>query len=83
MVLVPVSANLGVAVLSAVATTAGSLTTTHWRGACLLGGFVGAAALGAVFAAFVLVGMPKARAGGGRPRAHALTHPARRHQDRP
>jgi EmrB/QacA subfamily drug resistance transporter len=60
-----VGAALGVAVLSAVASTAGSLTSPTGAADAFSRGFVGAAAIAAVFAVFALVRMPATRAAGG------------------
>ncbi len=60
-----VGAALGVAVLSAVASTAGSLTSATGAAEAFSRGFVGAAGIAAVFAVFALVRMPATRATGG------------------
>ena len=60
-----VGAALGVAVLSAVASTAGTLTTAAGAADAFSAGFIGAAVMGAVVAVFALVRMPAARAAGG------------------
>jgi hypothetical protein len=60
-----VGAALGVAVLSAVASTAGSLTSATGAAEAFSRGFIGAAAIAAVFAVFALVRMPATRAIGG------------------
>ena len=60
-----VGAALGVAVLSAVASTAGTLTTPAGAADAFSAGFIGAAVLGAVFAIFALLRMPATRATGG------------------
>lgn len=60
-----VGAALGVAALSAVATTAGVLTTADGAAAAFSRGFVGAAALAAGFAVFALLRMPATRSTGG------------------
>jgi hypothetical protein len=60
-----VGAALGVAVLSAVATSGGSLTTGDGAAAAFCRGFVGAAALAAVAAMFALLRMPATRTTGG------------------
>jgi EmrB/QacA subfamily drug resistance transporter len=67
-----IGAALGVAVLSAVASTAGSLTSPDGAADAFSRGFVGAAAIAAVFAAFALVRMPATRAasGGGHMHLH-------------
>jgi EmrB/QacA subfamily drug resistance transporter len=56
-----VGAALGVAILSAVATSAGSFTTVDGAAAAFSRGFVGAAALAAVVAVFALLRMPATR----------------------
>ena len=60
-----IGAALGVAVLSAVATTAGSLATPDGAADAISRGFVGAAVIGGAFALFALLRMPKALAAGG------------------
>jgi EmrB/QacA subfamily drug resistance transporter len=60
-----VGAALGVAILSAVASTAGTLTTAAGAADAFSAGFIGAAVLGAVVAVFALLRMPAARAAGG------------------
>jgi EmrB/QacA subfamily drug resistance transporter len=60
-----VGAALGVAVLSAVASSAGSLTTANGAAAAFSRGFVGAALLAGVVAVFALLRMPATRATGG------------------
>ena len=60
-----IGAALGVAVLSAVASSAGSLTTSAGAAEGFSRGFVGAAVLGGVFAAYALVRMSKTKAVGG------------------
>jgi hypothetical protein len=60
-----VGAALGVAVISAVATSAGVLTTADGAAAAFTRGFMGAAAVAAVFAVFALVRMPATRGAGG------------------
>jgi EmrB/QacA subfamily drug resistance transporter len=60
-----IGAALGVAVLSAVASTAGSLTTASGAADAFSRGFVGAAAMGAVVAVFALLRMSKTVAAGG------------------
>ena len=60
-----VGAALGVAVLSAVASTAGSLTTVDGAAAAFSRGFVGAAVLAGVVAVFALLRMPATRTTGG------------------
>jgi len=65
-----VGAALGVAVLSAVATTAGALTTVDGASAAVGRGFVGAAAWTLLFAAFALVRMPATRGTGGAVHMH-------------
>ncbi|HMD12028.1 MAG TPA: MFS transporter [Marmoricola sp.] len=65
-----VGAALGVAVLSAVATTAGALTTVDGASAAVGRGFVGAAVWTLLFAAFALVRMPATRSTGGAVHMH-------------
>jgi hypothetical protein len=65
-----IGAALGVAVLSAVATTAGSLATPDGAADAFSRGFIGAAVIGGVFAIFALVRMPKALAAGGGGHVH-------------
>ncbi len=60
-----IGAALGVAVLSAVASTAGSLTTAAGAADAFSRGFIGAAVMGGVFALYALLRMPKAKATGG------------------
>ena len=60
-----VGAALGVAVLSAVASTAGSLTSPTGAADAFSRGFIGAAAIAGVFALFAVVRMPATRATGG------------------
>jgi MFS family permease len=60
-----IGAALGVAVLSAIASSAGALTTAHGAEDAFSRGFMGAAAIGAAFAAFALLRMPATRATGG------------------
>ena len=60
-----IGAALGVAVLSAVASRGGSLTTSAGAAEGFSRGFVGAAVLGGVFAAYALVRMAKTKASGG------------------
>ena len=60
-----IGAALGVAVLSAIATTAGSLATPDGAADAFSRGFVGAAVIGGAFAVFALLRMPKALAAGG------------------
>jgi EmrB/QacA subfamily drug resistance transporter len=60
-----VGAALGVAVISAVATSAGVLTTADGAAAAFSRGFMGAAAIAAVFAVFALLQMPATRGAGG------------------
>ncbi len=60
-----IGAAMGVAVLSAVASSAGSLTTSSGAAEGFSRGFVGAAVLGGVFAAYTLVRMSKTKAVGG------------------
>ena len=67
-----IGAALGVAILSAVASSAGSLTTVNGAAAAFSRGFVGAAALAGVVAIFALLRMPATRttSGGGHVRMH-------------
>ena len=65
-----VGAALGVAVLSAVASSAGALTTVEGASAAVGRGFVGAAAWTLLFAAFALVRMPATRGAGGAVHMH-------------
>jgi MFS family permease len=67
-----VGAALGVAILSAVATSAGSLTTEGGASAAFSRGFLGAAALAAVVAVFAVLRMPATRTTGGG--GHMHTH---------
>ena len=60
-----VGAALGVAVLSAVATTAGSFTTPVGAAAAYSRGFAGAAVLAMLVAVFALIQMPAVRSEGG------------------
>ena len=55
-----IGAALGVAVLSAVASTAGSLATPDGAADAFSRGFIGAAVIGGAFALFALLRMPKA-----------------------
>jgi hypothetical protein len=67
-----IGAALGVAVLSAIASTAGSLASAQGAADAFSRGFVGAAAMAAVVAVFALVRMPAARVadGGGHLHLH-------------
>lgn len=60
-----IGAALGVAVLSAVASTAGTLTTAAGAADAFSRGFIGAAAMGALVAVYALLRMPATRAAGG------------------
>jgi MFS family permease len=60
-----VGAALGVAILSAVASSAGSLTTVDGAAAAFSRGFLGASALAAVIAVFALLRMSASRTVGG------------------
>ncbi|MCW2767901.1 MAG: transporter [Nocardioides sp.] len=60
-----IGAALGVAVLSAVASTAGSLTTASGAADAFSRGFIGAAAMGGIVAVFALLRMSKTVAAGG------------------
>ena len=57
-----IGAALGVAVLSAVASTAGSLTTSAGAADAFSRGFLGAAVMGGLVAVFALLRMPATRA---------------------
>jgi EmrB/QacA subfamily drug resistance transporter len=65
-----VGAALGVAVLSAIATSAGALTTQAGAADAFSRGFLGAAVLALAFAAFAAVRMPATRGGGGHMHMH-------------
>ncbi len=67
-----IGAALGVAVLSAVASSAGSLATAAGAADAFSAGFTGAAVMGALFAVFALLRMPATRVadGGGRMHLH-------------
>ena len=71
-----VGAALGVAALSAIATSAGALTTASGAADAFSRGALAAAVIAAVLAAFAVVRMPATR-GGRRPHAHALTRRVR------
>ena len=60
-----IGAALGVAILSAVASSAGSLATAAGAADAFSAGFIGAAAMGALFAVFALLRMPATRVAGG------------------
>jgi hypothetical protein len=60
-----VGAALGVAILSAVASSAGVLTTAAGAADAFSRGFVGAAVMGTAVAVFALLRMPKTRTAGG------------------
>ncbi|MCW2834632.1 MAG: transporter [Nocardioides sp.] len=60
-----VGAALGIAVLSAIATSAGPLTTATGAADAFSRGFVGAAVLSVAFAVFAALRMPATRGGGG------------------
>ena len=60
-----IGAALGVAVLSAVASSAGSLATTTGAADAFSAGFTGAAAMGTLVAVFALLRMPATRVEGG------------------
>ena len=60
-----IGAALGVAILSAVASSAGTLTTAAGAADAFSAGFIGAAVIGAVVAVFALLCMPAARMSGG------------------
>jgi hypothetical protein len=66
-----IGAALGVAILSAVASSAGSLVTATGAANAFSAGFIGAALMGAVFAVFAFLRMPATRgAGGGQMHMH-------------
>jgi EmrB/QacA subfamily drug resistance transporter len=65
-----VGAALGVAVLSAVASTAGTLTSAAGAADAYSRGFIGAAVMAAVVALFALTRMPATRAAAGAGHAH-------------
>jgi EmrB/QacA subfamily drug resistance transporter len=65
-----VGAALGVAVLSAIATSAGALTTQVGAADAYSRGFLGAAVLALAFAAFAAVRMPATRGAGGHVHMH-------------
>jgi EmrB/QacA subfamily drug resistance transporter len=65
-----IGAALGVAVLSAIATSAGALTTADGAADAFSRGSLGAAALALAFAAFAAVRMPATRGGGGHMHMH-------------
>jgi MFS family permease len=65
-----IGAALGVAVLSAVATAAGSLTTSGGAAAAFEHGFVTAAGVAAVFAVIALLRMPATRGAAGHMHLH-------------
>jgi hypothetical protein len=67
-----IGAALGVAILSAVASTAGTLTTANGAAEAYSRGLIGAAVISAAVAAFALLRMPatKAPAGGGQMHMH-------------
>jgi hypothetical protein len=60
-----IGAALGVAILSAVASSAGSLATATGAADAFSAGFIGAAVMGALFAAFALLRMPATKVSGG------------------
>ncbi len=60
-----IGAALGVAILSAVASSAGSLVTATGAADAFSAGFLGAAVMGAVFAVFALLRMPASKVSGG------------------
>jgi hypothetical protein len=66
-----IGAALGVAVLSAVASTAGSLTTTAGAADAYSRGFIGAAAMAAIVAVYALIRMPATRTAGSGGHMHA------------
>ncbi len=65
-----VGAALGVAILAAVASSAGTLTTVEGAAAAFSRGFVGAAAMAAAVAVFALLRMPSTRTTGDRGHLH-------------
>jgi hypothetical protein len=65
-----IDAALGVAVLSAVASTAGSLTTAAGAADAYSRGFIGAAVMAAVVAVFAVIRMPATRVSGGEGHLH-------------
>lgn len=65
-----VGAALGVAVLSAIATSAGALTTIDGAANAFSRGALGAALIAVAFAAFAVVRMPATRGGGGHLHMH-------------
>ena len=65
-----VGAALGVAVLSAIATSAGALTTAGGAADAFSRGALGAALISVAFAAFAVVRMPATRGGGGHMHMH-------------
>ncbi len=65
-----VGAALGVAVLSAIATSAGALTTADGAADAFSRGVLGAALIAVAFAAFAVVRMPATRGGGGHMHMH-------------
>jgi hypothetical protein len=60
-----VGAALGVAVLSAIASSAGALTTASGAADAFSRGSIGAAVIAVVLAGFAVVRMPATRGGGG------------------
>jgi EmrB/QacA subfamily drug resistance transporter len=60
-----VGAALGVAILSAVASSAGTLTTASGAGDAFSAGFLGAAVMGGAVAVFAMLRMPSTMASGG------------------
>ena len=65
-----VGAALGVAVISAIATSAGQLTTAAGAADAFSRGFIGAGVIAVVFAVFALIRMPATRGGGGHMHMH-------------
>jgi hypothetical protein len=67
-----IGAALGVAILSAVASTAGSLTTSAGAAEGFSRGFIGAAVMGTLFAAYAVARMSNTKAadGGGNMHMH-------------
>lgn len=65
-----IGAALGVAVLSAVASTAGNLTTASGAANAFSRGYIGAAGMAGLFAVFAMLRMSKTRATGGAGNMH-------------
>ncbi len=60
-----IGAALGVAILSAVASSAGSLATATGAADAFSAGFIGAAVIGTLFAVFAMLRMPATKVSGG------------------